>query len=250
MSDPIRAILFDLGDTLIHYGEVDRTALFKSAARRTYQLWAGRQRRMPGYRRYYLHQWFAMHWGYLKQRLLRREISAMRYLRRACRKLWLQADEHFYDELAWAWYQPLAEVATLEPDTHQTLHRLADAGYRLGIVSNTFVPGFVLDRHLRKLDLLRFFPVRVYSCDVQYRKPDPRIFHIALRRLGITPEQAVFVGDSYDADVRGSESAGLIPVWKTTAPVCGDLNRAGSLSELPRVIRRLKTFRRDLRLAV
>ena len=39
-------------------------------------------------------------------------------------------------------------------------------------------------------------------------KPDPRIFHLALGRLGIAPEQAVMVGDSPSADVAGARAAG------------------------------------------
>ena len=101
MSGKIRAVLFDLGDTVLHFGRVDRDALFKQAAERTYGLWAERQQRMPDFKRYYLHQWFAMRWGYFRMRLLGREKDAMWSIRRACRKLWLTAPEEFYRELAW-----------------------------------------------------------------------------------------------------------------------------------------------------
>ena len=126
-----RAVLFDLGDTIIQYGRVDRTGLFESAARRTYRMWSERQRRMPGYRRYYLHQWFAMYWCHMKLKLLGRELNAMRYIRRACRKLWLTAPDGFFDELAWQWYRPLAEVATIEPNTRDVLADLRAAGLSL-----------------------------------------------------------------------------------------------------------------------
>jgi HAD superfamily hydrolase (TIGR01662 family) len=214
MPAPVRAILFDLGDTLIHWDQVDRKALFRQAAARTYRLWATRQCRMPDFRRYYLHQWFAMHWGHLKQVLLRREISAVRYLNRVHRKLWLWAPAEFLDEVLWEWYRPLAELSRLEPRTHEVLATLTASGYRLGIVSNTFVPGHVLDRHLQELDLLRFFPQRVYSCDTGYRKPSRRIFQQALRELGAGPGESVFVGDRWRQDVLGARRAGLTAVWK------------------------------------
>jgi putative hydrolase of the HAD superfamily len=217
MRPHVRAILFDFGDTLVQFGDIDRDALFKQAAWETYQLWAQRQDRMPDFQRYYLHQWFALRWGYFKLLLLRREMDAMRYIRRACRKLWLTAEDDFFAELAWDWYRPLTDVASLEPGLHRTLAELQARGYRLGIVSNTFVPGFVLDRHLEQLDLLRYFPTRVYSCDVTYRKPDRRIFRIALDRLGCRPEETAFVGDLLDADVDGAARAGMLAIWKRSS---------------------------------
>ncbi len=241
---PIRAVLFDLGDTLIQYGQVDKNALFREAAWRTYEQWARRQRRMPDFRRYYLHQAFALRWGYLKLLLRRREMNAMRLIRRACRKLMLTAEDRFFEELAWRWYEPLAEVATLEPRTQVALRLLRKRGLRLGVVSNTFVPGHVLDRHLENTGLLQHLPVRVYSCDVGYRKPHRAIFDLALSHMGVAANQTLFVGDMYDADVRGAAKAGLVPVWKRN-----DINRdepnpdgvrcIARLVELPGLIDRL-----------
>jgi putative hydrolase of the HAD superfamily len=221
MSAPLRTILFDLGDTVIQYGQIDRAALFHRAAWRTYRMWARRQRRlspervrMPDFRRYYLHQWFAMRWGYLKLLLRRREMDAMRVIRRASRKLWLNAPDEFFNELAWNWYQPLAQVARLEPGTLRTLRALRERGLSLGLVSNTFVPGQVLDRHLGELQLLDLFPVRVYSCDVGFRKPDRRIFELALNQLEADPRETLFVGDSLRADVGGARRLGMHVAWK------------------------------------
>jgi len=244
---PIDAILFDLGETLIHWGSIDRQRVFLRAAHRTYDLWAQRQQRMPDFHRYYMHQWFALHWGHLKQVVLRREMNAMRYLERACRKLWLMAPDPFFRELAWQWYQPLAEIATIEPGTHDLLESLSRRGYRLAIVSNTFVPGAVLDRHLASLDLLPFFPQRIYSCDIGYRKPDRRIFSHALQRVGVSADRAVFVGDLYPTDVRGAQRAGLHAVWKRPAHDQPTRRRPAStpaitqLQELPTAIDRLIT---------
>jgi HAD superfamily hydrolase (TIGR01509 family) len=236
-----RAILFDFGDTLVHFGDVDKRALFQQGAWRTYQMWAARNRRMPDYRRFYLHHWFGLWWGYLKTLVLRRELDAMRLIRRACRKLWLQAPGSFFEELAWNWYKPLAEIARVDPDTATTLTRLREEGWKLGLVSNTFVPGFVLDRHLRELGLIEFFPVRIYSCDVGYRKPDRRIFDIALQRMEVPPAQAVFIGDLLDADIQGAQRAGLHAVW-----FCDGRDVNGRCEQGSRRIRRLAELRAHL----
>ncbi|MFP4143914.1 MAG: HAD family hydrolase [Phycisphaeraceae bacterium] len=210
----VRAILFDFGDTLVQFGRFDHTALFMRGAARTYHMWAARSASMPDFHRYYRHHWFAIHWGRVKSLLLRREPDATRLVRRACRKLWLQAEDPFFDELLWAWYSPLARIARVEPGTAELLARLRASGYRLGILSNTFVPGHVVDRHLERLGLLEHFPDRIYSCQVGYRKPHRRIFEAALARMHADADETLLVGDNLAADIRGGSQMGLRTVWK------------------------------------
>lgn len=236
-----RAVLFDFGDTLVHFGRVDRRALFEKAAWRTYKMWARRQRRMPGWQRYYLHQAFSLRWGFLKTMLLRRELDAIRYMRRACRKLWLQAPQEFFEELAWQWYKPLAEIAEVDPLLPETLDALRERGYELAVVSNTFVPGSVMDRHLRELSLIDRFPVRVYSSDVGYRKPDRRIFEVALERLGVSANAATFVGDLPETDIDGARRAGLTAVWmnrdgEATVGARSGVRQIHRITELPAML--------------
>ncbi len=237
------AVLFDFGDTLVHFGNVDRKAAFRKATWRTYHVWAKRSKRMPDYRRFYLHHWFALRWSFLKTILLRREMDTMRILQRASSKLWLRAPADFFNELVWHWYRPLVDVATVEDGTADVLQQLIDQGYQLAIVSNTFVPGFALDRHLAKLDLLKYFPVRIYSCDVGYRKPSRHIFNIALDRLGTPARRAVFVGDLLDADVRGAKRAGMQAVWRrppdTPYQTPDHTHAIDSLHELPDLLSEL-----------
>jgi putative hydrolase of the HAD superfamily len=53
------------------------------------------------------------------------------------------------------------------------------------------------------------FAVRVISGDHGFRKPDPRLFTLALEQLGVQPAEAVFVGDSAFRDVCGAQQVGL-----------------------------------------
>jgi putative hydrolase of the HAD superfamily len=45
-------------------------------------------------------------------------------------------------------------------------------------------------------------------------KPDRRIFDLALRRLGVRPAEAVFVGDHPEIDIRGAQDADMRAIWK------------------------------------
>ena len=115
------------------------------------------------------------------------------------------------------------------------------AGLKLAVVSNTFVPGVVLDRHLRDTGLLDFFAARIYSCDVRYRKPHPTIFRKALEALGIGPDEAMFVGDSLVADIKGAARLGMITVLKDPLNVyrpgrIQPTHSIQSLRQLPQIV--------------
>lgn len=98
----------------------------------------------------------------------------------------------------------------LFPDVLPALRALRPAagrpGYRLGILSNT--QSFDLD-FLGRSGLGRAVDEICLSCDCGLLKPDPEIFRIASRRLGLPPEEILMVGDSLVDDVEGARRAGL-----------------------------------------
>ena len=94
---------------------------------------------------------------------------------------------------------------TVEEGTRELLEELHRVGLRLGVISNTFVPGATLDRRLAQAKLLDLLPVRVYSCDAIHRKPSPEIFQLRCGGPNWIPSQTLFVGDSLEADIEGRE---------------------------------------------
>jgi putative hydrolase of the HAD superfamily len=56
------------------------------------------------------------------------------------------------------------------------------------------------------------FDSTVFSCSVRLRKPDPRIYRLALDELGVEPEEALFVGDGANDELGGAERVGMCPV--------------------------------------
>ncbi|HEX3697794.1 MAG TPA: HAD family hydrolase [Polyangia bacterium] len=86
-----------------------------------------------------------------------------------------------------------------------SLQRLRAAGCRLAVVSNS--EGTV-EAMLETVGLRPLLDTVVDSAVVGLVKPDPRIFQVALDRLGIASSQAVMVGDSPSADVVGARAVG------------------------------------------
>lgn len=105
---------------------------------------------------------------------------------------------------------------TVKPRVPETLDALAAMGLRMGIVSNAAHAPFItwaLDAHA----LRHHFEQIVVSADVGVRKPRREIFDATLDTMGLTPADAVYVGNDYVKDVMGAKLAGLRAVWMPEA---------------------------------
>ena len=108
----------------------------------------------------------------------------------------------------------------LFPDVSPTLRWLLDRGIRIAAVTNRGYSGPRFHEEMRDLGLEELFETTVISCDVGYMKPHPRIFEIALEKLGARAEQTAMVGDSLRADVEGAKALGMTAIWRR--PVTGE----------------------------
>lgn len=121
------------------------------------------------------------------------------------------------------------------PNLHDTLKELAQ-GYRLGLITNGLTE-FQL-RTIKALKIASFFSVILISEAEGVRKPDPEIFHRALNRLDLAPEDAAYVGDHPISDMQAAQSVGMLSIWKRNADfleVQCDF-ALDDLSELPAII--------------
>jgi FMN phosphatase YigB (HAD superfamily) len=111
--------------------------------------------------------------------------------------------------------------------------------YRLGLVSNFYGN---LTAVCDDVGLSAFFNVIVDSTQVGHSKPDPRIFETALAALGVSPRDAVFVGDSLRRDMAGARGLGMSHVWlaaegeTATSACCPGDPVIRSLGELDRLL--------------
>lgn len=116
-------------------------------------------------------------------------------------------------------------------DAHDALARLRRAGLKLGVVSNS--DGRV-EEALRAAGLRPYFDVVVDSSVAGVEKPDPAIFRAALEALGVAPNEALYVGDLYEVDVLGARAAGIeaILLLPETTAAPSDVRRVASLAAL------------------
>lgn len=94
-------------------------------------------------------------------------------------------------------------------DVRRALPLLKQAGYILAVISNRDLP---FQELLLEHGIGEFFDFSLAAGEVKIWKPDPGLFEHALQRVNLSPQDVIYVGDNYYADVVGSRAAGLRPV--------------------------------------
>jgi len=102
-----------------------------------------------------------------------------------------------------------SKTITVSPETLGVLDALRDRGLTLGLVSNVALLPHLMRADLEGLGILERLDATTFSSEVRTRKPDPTIFADALGKLGVEPGAAVFVGDRLLDDVQGAQRSGM-----------------------------------------
>jgi HAD superfamily hydrolase (TIGR01549 family) len=100
-------------------------------------------------------------------------------------------------------------VDTVPDDVLPTLETLRTNGFALGLVTNRRES---INEKMESWGFNGFFDFQFAAGEIGSWKPEPEIFHYALGLAGVQPEQAIYVGDNYFADIKGAEAARLTPV--------------------------------------
>lgn len=240
----IKAVLFDLGDTLLNFGRIRTTRVFQQSARRTYDYLVKNGQPAGNFLWYYLQNLIAIRLRIFRADLAGRDFDALSLLKKSGRLRGFNLNDQQWREVGWLWYEPLSRLAKIEPDIKATLSALGQMGLKLGILSNTFISAGSLDRHLAQLGILDFFPYRLYSYQFEFRKPDRRIFQAAADRMGELVENILYVGDRLDKDIWPALKAGMGAVLKSAYTNAGKNVPAGvwridRIAELPVIIEKV-----------
>lgn len=104
-----------------------------------------------------------------------------------------------------------ADIARFRPalDCASRVEAFRRAGFRLAIVSNTSSSPALMSAYLASAGLHDLFDAIVFSSALGWRKPDPRVYHAALGGLGVAAGEALFVGDRVLQDVTGRQAIGI-----------------------------------------
>lgn len=205
MTDrPIRAVFFDMDETLIVHGKS-----FEDIARDTYAAFAGRLGPVTSdafWEAFWpraVDLWYMMFDGVLEGPAAR-EYSYRNTLRA------LKADESLAPAMVDYGDDALAACTTLVDGAIETLIELREAGLILGMVTNGYIP--TQRRKIARHGLDAYLDPIVISEEANAHKPDPRVFRYALEKAGVSAEESVFVGDMPENDIQGALGVGMAAV--------------------------------------
>ncbi|GGW07528.1 hydrolase [Streptomyces narbonensis] len=124
----------------------------------------------------------------------------------------------------------------LFPDALPVLDLLA-VDYRHAVLSNSSI--HAQDPKLRALGVRDRFEAVLCAAELGFAKPAPEAFHAACTALGLAPQEIAYVGDQPDIDARGAAEAGLVGIWLDRADTGGrpELRRITDLRQLPALLR-------------
>jgi putative hydrolase of the HAD superfamily len=249
MQEPrheIKAALFDLGETILNFGKINTTRLFRQGARLSYDYLKSCGQPVGGFELYCWRNLLWLRFNHFISNITKKDFNSLALLRKVGTKKGIRLNSSQWKHFAWLWYEPLKKMAATEPDIRQTLAVLKNAGLKLGIVSNTFVSSDSLEKHLEEVGILNFFTVRVYSYEFDLRKPYPQMFKAAAEKIGEAMENILYIGDRIDKDIKPALNLGMKAVLKaaytnTGKNIPNGVFKINRLSELPALIKKINT---------
>jgi len=209
----IEAVLFDIGDTLIHFDRSHPRRLLTAAVRPVHEQIVSSGFPAPDLGSYEKVVWNRIVRSFLWARVRRRDVDLVRTLGAVHRRLGIPLSGDKLTDVMATCAGTIGEFLHTDPQAEPVVRALHSAGFRLAIVSNVFLPGAAVDGALRMAGLFEYFATRIYASDVGYRKPQKGIFRLALRRLNVEPARAIYVGDHLRNDIHGASRVGMCTAW-------------------------------------
>jgi HAD superfamily hydrolase (TIGR01509 family) len=221
----MRAVLFDLGNTLVSYYAA---AEFAPVLR---QCMRGCMSVLEPHARGDEEELFQRAWALNVER----EDHTVWVLEERLRVLFGEAP---MADLSTAFLEPIFATAVPDPDALSVLASLRARGVRTAIVSNTpwGSPAAPWRAELARHGLLDAVDAVVFCADVGYRKPHPAPIERALELLGVPNTEAVFVGDDPRWDVAGAKRAGVRPILLARRPAEGTSDSIPTVANLREVL--------------
>jgi HAD superfamily hydrolase (TIGR01662 family) len=173
------------------------------------------------------------------------EIDVAFAARRAYDDAGISLDEALLDEVLRIEQEAWWHGAHVDPEAIPLLDTLRSEGVRVGLCSNAPYRVRSLHEQLAFLGLDSHLDAVTFSAEVGWRKPSPRIFEAAMRRLGTDADRTVMVGDSETADVAGAHTAGMRTVLlsRSGAHVASEADAViAALRELPVALRNMGIY--------
>ena len=236
-----RAVVFDLGGTLVQWADWEGGALVKWGV--AYDAVRAAQHGAVASREEFVAAMRAAekaHWERVDRDHWSGPPTAV--VSDGFRRLGTNVDEATLLAALDGYARAVAGWCTVYADTRETLATLRERGYRLGLLSNTWWAAAWHNADLAAQGLADLLDELVYTSDLQCSKPDPSVFREIASRLGVAPEMCVMIGDRQVDDVSGARAVGMRAIWRRNdsgfpASLVAPDAVVDALAELPPLLR-------------
>ncbi|MDH4157589.1 MAG: HAD family hydrolase [candidate division Zixibacteria bacterium] len=209
-----RAVIFDLGSTLIEYEAVPWHEMNRQCVASAHKFLLKKG--------YQLSDETSFYDAFQNIRCRYREAAAETLVEwtvpqvatELFERLGLEMDDGIIDRFFDAYYKPVEKILYAYDDVLDTLGQVKNKIPVLGLISNTVFPARAHLKELEEFNIKPFLNFTVFSSSFKLRKPHPDIFYRAANLAGFAPSECVYVGDRYVEDVEGPTGVGMTPILK------------------------------------
>ncbi len=208
-----RAVVFDLGGTLVQWPDWEEGAAAKWSL--AYDAWRATDECITAPRDEFVAAMRTSekaHWERVEREQWSGPPSGL--VRDGFRRLRLNVGERAVVAALDGYAHAVVGWCTVFADTRETLATLRGRGYRLGLLSNTWWAAEWHNADLAAHGLADLLDERVYTSDLECSKPHPSVFREVASRLGVAPEACVMIGDRQVDDISGARTVGMRAIWR------------------------------------
>jgi putative hydrolase of the HAD superfamily len=126
-----------------------------------------------------------------------------------CNKLGASIDSEKIEYATKIRYDFIANIMIPQQDVVEVLAHLKSHGLKIGLISNCSAETPIAWKNTPVAPL---FDVALFSSSIGLRKPDPRIYQLALERLDVKPADCLYIGDGDSQELSGAGQVGMHPV--------------------------------------
>ena len=209
-----RAIIFDLGSTLIEYEKIPWDEMGDLCVE------SGRQALLKNGCEVPSREKFNAGYNEVRDSYRERATDSLQewtvpeIVAEFFERLGLPSNDELVETFFKAYYEVVQEQLYVYDDTISTLEHLKPHFPVMGLISNTIFPEWTHKQELERFGIDEFLEFTVFSSSFKLRKPHPDIFYHAANLAGFAPPECLYVGDRYVEDIQGPTFVGMPAILK------------------------------------
>jgi len=211
LFDGKRAVLFDLGGTLIEFENEPWDELERKGMRKCHELLNRNGYDVPSADEFanLFVEYHAQKWKEIMKD--NKEVPFHRLVAEFLDRYDIGLGENI-SEFVRTFYSPITEQLHRRKGAIQALEFVKTRELKIGLVSNSPFPADWHRDEMRRFEIYDYFDCTVFSSELGIRKPEPSIFRECLGKLGVAVGEAIHIGDRAIEDIAGAKSLGIASV--------------------------------------